>query len=156
MNWALPTLRRILGKLYENRLPLVAAYISNNVPDIFGGELETPAAHKKIRVAALLDTGATTSVVDINIVRQLMLKTQNQKKVVFPNAPTAEYHPSYPCELFFSQSFTEQEIRHEWPDLVDMVGFDLSGRAFQAVIGMDIIRQGAIHIENSGAVVFEF
>lgn len=146
----------ILGKIYENRLPLIKVIVSNNVPDFFGGELETPAASLKIPIAALVDTGATTSVVDNDVVRRLMLRTQNQKKILFPSTPTAQYHPSYPCELFFAKSFNEENARHEWPDLVDMVGFDLSGRAFQAVIGMDIIRQGDLRIEKSGAVVFRF
>ena len=126
------------------------------MPGLTGDEYDTPAAIKKLRLAALVDTGATTSILGLDSVKKLALLSQSQKKILFPNTPIAEYHPSFACELFFPTSFTDQGPPKDWPDLVDMVGYDLSGRIFQAVIGMDILRKGTLLIDKGGAVSFKY
>lgn len=146
----------ILGRLHENRQPLLRGVITNNVPAIFGGEPETPAAQRRSPIIALVDTGATNSVIDASIQRELALLSQNMKQVLFPNMASPEHYPAYPCEIFLNETFQADSRLHPWPDLVDMLALDLSGRAFQAVIGMDMIRQGDLTIQKSGAVAFKF
>lgn len=128
---------------------MVRIRISNAVPFIDGDELSlTPAAQKHYDIWALIDTGATMTVIDVRIQRDLMLRQQASAPVLFPNMPLTEYHPTYTCAISFFGHYSPGSKAHDWPDWKEVLVFPLDGRAFQAVIGMDILSSVVLRLNH--------
>lgn len=66
-----------------------------------------------------------------------------------------ELQPAFVAALSFHAHYAAGSAKHDWTDLMSVLAFDLSGRQFQAVIGMDILSKGRLAI-GGGAVSFEF
>ena len=132
----------ITGKIHDRRQPLIAVRLSNAVSFLDGDELAfSPASEKSTDVWALIDTGATKSVIDLSIQRSLMLRQQATAPVLFPNMAQESYHPTYTCKLLLSE-YARNDCRfHEWKDWPEVLAFDLSARLFKVVIGMDILAE---------------
>lgn len=146
----------ILGRFIED-LPIVSAVISNRVPTFEGDEYQPfPARELKRVVAALIDTGATSSAVDREIAVHLNLQSLGQKRVRFPNMVQEELRPSYLCALAFAPHARASTERHDWPDLQEVLAFNLAARPFEAVIGMDVLSKGTLTITNGQSVQFTF
>ena len=86
---------------------------------------------------ALIDTGATNSAVDEKVRVDFRLPDQELKRVLYPGMTTPEFRQAYVASLIFCSHFRDDSTHHDWLDLVSVLSFDLTGRAFQAVIGMD-------------------
>ncbi|GGD15224.1 hypothetical protein [Aquisalinus flavus] len=136
----MPTIR---GNFFRNNQPLVRLSVSNDVPQA-NGEDFGPAAVKRVAVKALVDTGATTTVVDRALVSELSLQSLGAKPVLFPNMETTQFHPSCFCSFFFSATTKQESPVYEWPEIVEALAFNLAGREFKVVLGMDIISKGKL------------
>jgi hypothetical protein len=135
----------------------VQACISNNTPFFDGDDYHAgPVAVRDKSVLALIDTGATTSGIDAEICNGLALRQQNLKQVLFANTVRAELRPSFTGALEFALDTRASDARRAWPDLVEFLSFDLSGRSFKAVIGMDILGRGILTVTRGAAVEFLF
>lgn len=130
----------ILGKLLEGRWPVVKVRISNAVRRYEFDDVEAaPAVERSIDVWALIDTGATASALGQSAQASLDLPQQGSRPVLFPNMTCAEFHPSYCCALEFFEHYSAGAPRREWPDWPELLCFDLGGRRFDAVLGMDVL-----------------
>ncbi|MFN0023961.1 MAG: hypothetical protein ACKVS5_08675 [Parvularculaceae bacterium] len=146
----------IRGKYYERRQPLVKVRLSNAIPHYVGEELSIgPAAEIACDVWALVDTGATHSVIDRQIQVELMLLQQGSKPVLFPNMGTIEFHPTYTCGLHFFDHYSDGAKVHEWKDWLEVLSFDLTERTFKAVIGMDVLQAAKLSVDQ-GLPIIEF
>lgn len=147
--WGSSTLPTIIGKFHDLRQPLVKVRVSNGIPYLDGDEYNyRPAAEKSCDVWALIDTGATTSVVDIEIQRQLMLPQQGSAPVFFPNMSSAEFHPTHTCALSFWDHYNAAAGLHEWRDWPEVLVFSMEDRIFKAVLGMDVLSGCELKIAN--------
>lgn len=114
--------------------------ISNAIPTYDGDELNiSPAAQKHIDVWALVDTGATMTVIDLPIQRELMLPQQASTQFLFPNSGLTEHCPTYTCSFSLHEHYSPGSKMHEWQDWLEVAAFPLEARSFRAVIGMDIL-----------------
>lgn len=86
----------------------------------------------------------------------MMLMEQSVKRVLYPNMTEPEFRSVCACSLGFFEHYSAGSKRHAWGDVVDVLSFNLSGRAFQAVVGMDVLGKGVLTIENGVAVSFRY
>jgi len=155
--WGLLTVPTILGKLFEGRQPVGRVRLSNNVPEFSGDELSYgPAAVKMEFVWALFDTGATNSAIHSAIQSDFMLNSQSTKRLMTPEMTAPEFRPVFPIELHFCETPKDTQSLIEWPDLLDVLTFNLSNRHYKAVIGMDVLQKGKLEIDGNGSVQFSF
>ena len=147
----------ITGKILDKWHPLVAIRVSNAVPFLEGGEISaSPASEKSTDTWALVDTGASKSVIDIALQRDLMLQQQATAPVLFPNMTQESYHPTYTCKIFFKEYTKHDSKLHQWIDWPEVLAIDLSGRRFKAVIGMDFLIHTELHIkENIVRIIYQ-
>lgn len=142
-------LPRIVGKFHDLRQPLIKVRISNAITNFDGDEfLQAPASQKSLEAWALVDTGATITIIDIQIQRDLMLPQQGSAPVLFPNMPSSEFHPTYTCALGLMEHYSEGSAVHDWIDWPRVFCFSLENRAFSAVIGMDILSKAKLRMEK--------
>ena len=147
--WGSSILPTIIGKFHDLRQPLVKVRISNAISFLEGDEFNhSPAAQKFCDVWALVDTGATTTVVDIAIQRELMLPQQGSVPVFFPNMANAEFHPTHTCVLSLWDHYNAGAKLHEWKDWPEVLVFSMESRFFKAVLGMDVLSKCELRIAN--------
>ncbi len=144
----------ILGRLLDGRQPLVRVTISNEFGG-FGNDTGGPAAVRRMEIWALLDTGATNCAIDERLRIDLALPQQGVKQVLYPGMTIPEFRPAFVVSMAYHAHYTPGSPRHDWPDLIGALAFDLAGRSFQAVIGMDTLSKGKLTI-GGGEVSFEF
>ena len=147
----------IRGKLKKRRFPLVRLTVSNDlklgpIDDLGPQTLREETAS----VWALIDTGATSSVLSHDLCARLRLEPQGVRDTYFANADHPERHTVYAATLRFHQEPHDGARLSEWPDAVPIGGMFLGGRVFQAVIGMDIIGAGRLAMELGSAITFDW
>ena len=145
---------QILGKRQDNKLPFLSIHITNQV--VVDSSNNPPARVERRCVKGLIDTGATHSAVSVDLAQKLALPIVGSRPVLYPNMSATEFAPTYVCDLSFFKSFSDTSAPVPWPDYLEVLAFDLTGRRFQAVIGMDILRHGTLTLEKAGSVAFNF
>jgi hypothetical protein len=135
-------LSTIAGKYLDQRLPVVRVRFSNAVAGFEGDEFHpAPAVQKHLDMWALVDTGATKSVIDVEAQRDLGLPQQGSAPVLFPNMACTEFHPTYTSAMSLFEHYSAGSRLRDWPDWLEVLAFSLEGRPYGAVIGMDVLSQ---------------
>lgn len=147
----------IRGRYFEQKFPLVTITISNNIAqyDPFD-DLPGPIAERKIKLNALIDTGATASLFDDSVLEEMSLPDQGLKDVLLAGSDLPSQFPAYTCSLSFHEDPKNEGPMHEWIDWPAMIAMRLSSRHYKAIIGMDIIEKGTLRLERGNAIRFEF
>ena len=107
-------------------------------------------------VLALIDTGATTSMLSHDLCDRLRLEQAGLKEFLFANAPHAEVMTTHAGTLFLHEEVGGAGRRHEWPDIVTFGRMNLGTRLYQAVLGMDVITGGELRLQSGHAITFDF
>ena len=131
---------------------LIKLLVSDSLlPDSF----ENPLAEAEERVTALIDTGASVSLLDARVVRSLNLRRYGEVRLLFPDRTELVIRPTYLCGLSFARSYAADSFI-EWPDLWEVAPFEPDARGFNAVLGMDVLTKGDLSLVRTGAVTFDF
>ena len=142
----------VLGRR-RDRLALLTCAVTNEVPDPATGAVPTVGARRA--VSALIDTGATVSLIDGGIASALRLPADGSIPLVFPNSEAPELRPAFRGALSLARDATVTASL-PWPVLVRLASFAAGRRPFQMILGMDILARGDLTLEPSRAVTFSF
>ncbi len=150
----MPTIR---GRLFDQKFPLLRISISNQIAEFNPfDDVPGPANQRSLELHALIDTGATHSVFDAALLSEMVLPHQGIKDVLLAGMDIPTKCPSYACGLRFHEDPKHGGQSHEWIDWPDMIALNLENRSYRAIIGMDIIGNGTLHIERGRAIRFDF
>lgn len=133
------------------------AVVSNDIPGFPADDFsETTAAIRSVDLWALVDTGATHSAIDEEVRLRLALRQQSVKQVLYPNMTDAEFRPAFAASLELCEHPSDGSKIHAWGDALELLAFDLSGRRFQLVLGMDVLGRGKLTVTGTGLVSFDY
>lgn len=146
----------ILGKVLDGRQPLVRVRLSNDFPDFTAADPQPPATVRRFNVWALIDTGATNRAIDAGVQTALMLPQQSVKQVIYPNMTDTVFSPAFTCAFGLMEHYSAGSKCHEWADLLEVLTFDLQGRVYQAVLGMDLLAWTCLSLDEAKSLSIRF
>lgn len=150
----MPTIKRPLTNGIQ---PLVHGILTNNIPEPdHDGLLQPPPNVRSEKVVALMDTGATTSCIDMGLCEKLQLKHFGTTSVVTLDTSKISHRTKYFAEFSFLKDKSNIASTIVLPDYLNAAAMPLSAKPYKVVIGMDVLSKGVFMTSRNDFFEFEF
>lgn len=127
----MPSITRTLENLHLFG-PIIEAIIT--IPKALEDKLEQKEKRSPIKIMAMIDTGATATVIQQNIIDQLGLNPVGMVKVNTPSSTDHECY-QYQVRMLFEPQIVLESV---------VIGAPLNNQHIQALIGRDILKHGIL------------
>ena len=106
-------------------------------------------------MTALIDTGASISLLDEKLISQLRLVRYGEVGLLFPGEEKPVARATFLSAMAFATSYAADSFV-DWPDFWEVAPFTPGTRPFRAVLGMDVLSKGDFTLMRRGTVSFDF